>query len=55
MQVFTENPPKGETVSFGQDENGMYWAEIKNQWNVVEHATTRETMDEIHKWIDEHE
>ena len=38
------------TVRFGQDSNGMHWAEIKEDGSVVS-ATTKLTSFEIQEWI----
>jgi|GEM_PF-6834350 len=40
-------------IRFGQDPNGMHWAEIKENGSVVS-ATVKLTSFEIQKWISEH-
>jgi len=50
---FVEKTKDGKTIEIAQAENGMYWAVIRNERDVVESATTRLTMQEINEWINE--
>jgi hypothetical protein len=44
----------GMKSEMGQDENGMYWGEIRDADGRVESATTAKTANEIHSWLKEH-
>ena len=38
-------------LNFGQHENGLYWAELRDEDGLVESATLRKTLAEIFSWI----
>jgi hypothetical protein len=37
-----------------QDQNGIYWACLRNEWRLVDCATTKFTRAEIDQWLEEH-
>jgi len=44
----------GQTFEMGQHENGIYWACLRDEWGHVESGTTRKTLAEVHKWLEDH-
>ena len=52
---FQDRMKDGRGLDFGQDENGLHWAEIRDEDGMVESATIQDTPADIFKWIREHE
>jgi|GEM_PF-3999424 len=44
----------GQTFEMNQHENGMYWASLRDEWGLVDFATTKFTRAEIDQWLEEH-
>ena len=55
MYPFKEKMKNGKTVVFGQSLNGMHWAEIRDEYNAIESATTCKTPSDVWRWIEERE
>lgn len=51
---FKELMPDGREVTFGIDDNNMYFGEIRDFYGDIESATHKATMTDVHKWIEEH-
>jgi len=45
---------KGRKVAMGQQKNGMYYGEIRDEYGDIESASTAKTKQEIDRWFDEH-
>lgn len=39
-------------VKMGQDKNGVYFGEIRDEFGDIESSTTKKTIDEVKKWLD---
>jgi len=55
MYPFQKKLRNGKMVTFGQDKNGMHWAEIRDEYNLIESAATCHTPAQRNKWIEERE
>jgi hypothetical protein len=55
VNYFTDTLNNGCTFNHWQADNGMYHAEIIDKYGIIESVTIKKTLNEIWRWIKEHE
>ena len=53
METYQEKMDSNRVFTWGQTENGMYWGEIRDEFNTIESVITCRTLPELYRWMTE--